>query len=270
MREFAEDLERHLKHEEILAKPATRVEKVRKWVLRHPAQAVGIGVGSTALVVISGLALVALGQAQRAEKGEAEAKQQATRAKAGEQAAKDNLVLAEKNADEARRNAEQAQQARDDGRLNYAQRLFDYRREQLERLSDTIKPAVGLYYEANRLRVWIDQNKENRENARFVETSFAEVYSRWEVLQADLVRMKDPVGTIALLKGLCRENSQAIAPLDTLLLTFDIMTTCSTQEDLRQQLSQANAAVSAAATALASDLRNEMNAIHTLSQTTSK
>ena len=74
MKEFAEDIGRYLKNEPILARPATQLEKARKWVLRHPAASVGIGVGGAALVVISGVAIYAIGQADRAERGERSAK----------------------------------------------------------------------------------------------------------------------------------------------------------------------------------------------------
>jgi serine/threonine protein kinase/formylglycine-generating enzyme required for sulfatase activity len=104
MKELAADLERHLKNEPIMARPATQVEKLRKWILRHPAPSVGIGVGVTALVVISGMALYALNQAEQR-------RFQAERAERGEQSAKDNLALAERNADESRRNAEAEKQA---------------------------------------------------------------------------------------------------------------------------------------------------------------
>ncbi|MBM3991835.1 MAG: serine/threonine protein kinase, partial [Planctomycetes bacterium] len=55
MKELAADLERHLKNEPIHAKPATRVEQARKWMLRHPSASVGLCVGGTALLAISGL-----------------------------------------------------------------------------------------------------------------------------------------------------------------------------------------------------------------------
>jgi serine/threonine protein kinase/formylglycine-generating enzyme required for sulfatase activity len=121
MAEFAADIERHLKHEEILAKPTTRLEKARKWVLRHPAASVGITVGSTALVVISGLLLRQVRTANELLQSNIDLAAQTQRAEAGEIAAKDNLVLAKKNADEAQRNAEQAEQARDDARRSAAE-----------------------------------------------------------------------------------------------------------------------------------------------------
>ena len=108
MVELAADIERHLKHEEILAKPATRLEKARKWMLRHPAASVGIAVGSTALAVISGLLVQQVRTANELKKSNVDLAAQTQRAEAGESAAKDNLVLANKNADEARQNAEQA------------------------------------------------------------------------------------------------------------------------------------------------------------------
>ena len=80
MKEFAEDIGRYLKNEPILARPATQLEKTRKWVLRHPAASVGIGVGAVALVVISGVAIYAIGQADRAERGEAAAQRSAEEA----------------------------------------------------------------------------------------------------------------------------------------------------------------------------------------------
>ncbi|MEY2784226.1 MAG: Serine/threonine-protein kinase PrkC, partial [Planctomycetota bacterium] len=57
MRAFAEDIGRFLRHEPILAQPATRLESVRKWVMRNPAPSMGMAVGAVALVVISGVAV---------------------------------------------------------------------------------------------------------------------------------------------------------------------------------------------------------------------
>ncbi|MEY2806195.1 MAG: hypothetical protein RIR65_612, partial [Planctomycetota bacterium] len=90
MAEFAADLRRHLADEPIHARPPGTLVRVIKWARRNPGPSVGVGVGAAALVLISGVALVARDQAQRAERGEA--------------AAKDNLALANKNADEARQN----------------------------------------------------------------------------------------------------------------------------------------------------------------------
>ncbi len=92
MHELAEDLQRHLRHEPILAQPATVLELARKWSLRHPAASVGLAAGCVALLVVSGVALVAFRQAQRAERGELSARQ--------------NLELAERSARESRRLAD--------------------------------------------------------------------------------------------------------------------------------------------------------------------
>ena len=95
MAEFAADLRRHLADEPIRARPPSTLVRVVKWARRNPGPSVGVGVGAAALVLISGVALVALDQAQRAERGE--------------QLAKDNAKQAELNADTAQRNAEEAQ-----------------------------------------------------------------------------------------------------------------------------------------------------------------
>jgi serine/threonine protein kinase/formylglycine-generating enzyme required for sulfatase activity len=100
MAEFAADLRRHLADEPIHARPPGTIVRVLKWARRNPGPSVGVGVGATALVLISGVALVALDQAQRAERGE--------------QLAKDNARQAELNADTAQRNATAAQLARDE------------------------------------------------------------------------------------------------------------------------------------------------------------
>ncbi|MFN9786380.1 MAG: serine/threonine protein kinase [Planctomycetia bacterium] len=74
MAEFAADVRRHLKDEPILARPPGTLVRVVKWARRNPGPSSAAAVGTAALVVISGL-----------------------------------LVLANNNADEARQNAEQAQ-----------------------------------------------------------------------------------------------------------------------------------------------------------------
>jgi len=74
MRALAEDLNRFLKHEPILARPSTRLELARKWVRRNPGPSVGIGVGAAALMVISGVALYALDQGAVARRNAEEAK----------------------------------------------------------------------------------------------------------------------------------------------------------------------------------------------------
>lgn len=107
MKEFAEDIERYLKHEPILAKPVTQLEKARKWVLRHPAASVGIGVGGTALVVISGLLVQQVLTASALEKSNIDLTAQTTRAETGEREAK-------RNAEDARESANAASRARDE------------------------------------------------------------------------------------------------------------------------------------------------------------
>jgi formylglycine-generating enzyme required for sulfatase activity len=99
MKDFADDLGRFLRHEPIHAKPASRLESVRKWVQRNPAPSVGMGVGAAALVAISGLALYAVHQAEQRQL-------EAERAERGESAAKDNLELAKRNAADASRRAD--------------------------------------------------------------------------------------------------------------------------------------------------------------------
>jgi formylglycine-generating enzyme required for sulfatase activity len=93
MAEFAADLRRHLSNQPIQAKPPGALLRGLKWARRNPGPSVGVGVGAAALVLISGVALVALDQAQRAERGE---------------------QLAKDNAEEAKRNATTAQLARDE------------------------------------------------------------------------------------------------------------------------------------------------------------
>ena len=100
MQALAEDLNRFLKHEPILARPSTRLELARKWVRRNPGPSVGIGVGAAALVVISGVAIYALGQKAVAERNANEAKA--------------NMELAERNAETAQRNANDATQKAND------------------------------------------------------------------------------------------------------------------------------------------------------------
>ncbi|MFM7282841.1 MAG: hypothetical protein ACKO32_13795, partial [Planctomycetia bacterium] len=69
---------------------------------------------AVALVVISGVAVVALNQAQRAERGEQLAKDNAETAQRNADEAKTNMVLAERNAETAQRNANDATQKAND------------------------------------------------------------------------------------------------------------------------------------------------------------
>lgn len=73
MAEFADDLRRFGADEPVRARPSGRLERLRKWAMRNPAPAMGMLVGSAALVVVTWLAVVALMQTRRAEQGEAEA-----------------------------------------------------------------------------------------------------------------------------------------------------------------------------------------------------
>jgi len=57
MAELAADLRRHLGNEPIVAQPPGPVIRGRKWMQRNPAKSVGLGIGSAALVVVSGLSL---------------------------------------------------------------------------------------------------------------------------------------------------------------------------------------------------------------------
>ena len=84
MREFAEDLGRFLRHEAILAQPATKLEAVRKWVLRNPAPSMGMAVGAVALAVISGIAIYARAQATEANLQAGRADERAVAAKLAE------------------------------------------------------------------------------------------------------------------------------------------------------------------------------------------
>ncbi|MFM7281304.1 MAG: protein kinase domain-containing protein, partial [Planctomycetia bacterium] len=108
MKELAADIERHLKNEPILAKPATQLEKARKWVLRHPAASVGIGVGGTALVVISGLLVQQLRTASALKKSNVDLAAQTSRAENNEREAQHNAETAQRNAETAQRNANEA------------------------------------------------------------------------------------------------------------------------------------------------------------------
>ncbi len=99
MRAFAEDIGRFLRHEPILAQPATRLESVRKWVMRNPAPSMGMAVGAVALVVISGVAVYARLQATEAAKQTYRADQQAREA----QAERDRATTANKSLREKQR-----------------------------------------------------------------------------------------------------------------------------------------------------------------------
>ncbi|MFM7281296.1 MAG: serine/threonine-protein kinase, partial [Planctomycetia bacterium] len=131
MREFAEDIGRYLRHEPIRARPASKLESARKWVMRNPGPSVGIGVGAVALVVISGVAVVALNQAQRAERGE--------------QLAKDNAETAQRNAETAERNANDATQKANDVLSLSAQKDYEDLMAAAEKLWPADSTMVSRY-----------------------------------------------------------------------------------------------------------------------------
>jgi hypothetical protein len=63
---LAEDLRRFLADEPILARPPGMPRRLHKWAVRHPARAVAIGLGSTALVAVVALLALALLNAREA------------------------------------------------------------------------------------------------------------------------------------------------------------------------------------------------------------
>jgi WD40 repeat protein len=98
---LADDLERWLRGEPILARPAGRAERLVKWARRRPAAALLIAVSVLALAVllIGGLSfnLQLQEQVRRAEKGEAAARENAASAEAATETAWANQYVAHAN-----------------------------------------------------------------------------------------------------------------------------------------------------------------------------
>jgi tetratricopeptide (TPR) repeat protein len=90
--DFAEDVERHLKHEPVVASPPSAVYRARKFVRRHR---VGVAVGGAVTVaLLAGLAVALLGL-QRALRAEAATRQERDRAVAAEGKAQSEGAIAE-------------------------------------------------------------------------------------------------------------------------------------------------------------------------------
>jgi exonuclease VII large subunit len=148
----------------------------------------------------------------------------------------------------------------------YAQRLFDYRREQLDRLSHSIGPAIGSYYTAHSFRIWLYENQDNKESAQLAGKSHSELYWYWKSLQAEMDKEKDPIATAALIQGLCIENSQAVEPLEKLIAVFNNMPECMKMDELERHRTEANELTTRIARALAQDLKAEMNRLQQMNK----
>jgi len=74
MAEFAADLQRHLAHEPILAKPPSRVQRMVKWTRRNPTKSVAVGLMTLALFVLSALWIHTEDARRRAVEAENQAK----------------------------------------------------------------------------------------------------------------------------------------------------------------------------------------------------
>ncbi len=96
MAAFAEDLERFLANQPILAKPPGPAARTWKWCLRHPAFATGIGVAGVSFAVISWLLVETM--AARAAESES-----ASLARAAAVAAEESAAVASRNAETSER-----------------------------------------------------------------------------------------------------------------------------------------------------------------------
>ena len=123
---LAEDLERWLRQEPILARPITPTERVVKWVRRYPARAALVGVGLLAPAVIIVVLLVTGAEVRRERNSALQHDQRATREAARAEASKQDAVGAR---DRDRQNLYAAdillaQHALDDGNLTLARSLL--------------------------------------------------------------------------------------------------------------------------------------------------
>jgi len=157
MAELAADLRRHLADEPILARPPGTVERAVKWVRRNPTKSAVAGVAAAALVVISWLGLLAVENADRAQKS---AELATSRAETLEERSRElaeanaDLVDERDRADESARRAEEqraeaetqkllAQESaqREAQRAEELQQVSDF---QAEQLSGVDAAAMGL------------------------------------------------------------------------------------------------------------------------------
>jgi hypothetical protein len=94
MREFADDLRRHLAHQPIHAREPGALERVAKWIRRRPTAATALGLGGAALLATAAL----YWQAESARRAEADANAELARTNDALTAAKNAAQLAESDA----------------------------------------------------------------------------------------------------------------------------------------------------------------------------
>jgi non-specific serine/threonine protein kinase/serine/threonine-protein kinase len=135
MAELAAELRRYLADEPILARPPGTVQRTAKWVRRNPTKSSLMGLGTAALVVISGLALRIADEKdktvtalERAQVAEVNARSEAERAITAQEEEAAQRVEAEDARAEAEQRAEELQQ------------VSDFQAEQLSTLD---VPAMG-------------------------------------------------------------------------------------------------------------------------------
>ncbi len=117
---LAEELERWLRHEPILARPSTRRERIGKWGRRHPVAAAVSGLGALALVSILVVLLVANREVRRERNGAL-----AEGMKARHAAAQADRIKTETRQQLYAADLLLAQHAIEDGNLNVARRIVE-------------------------------------------------------------------------------------------------------------------------------------------------
>lgn len=96
------------------------------------------------------------------------------------------------------------------GRREYSTNLFNYRKEQFDRFSRNVIPAITTRYRTNALRIWLAENYATRDTAMRVNVPYEEVYKRWDYMQQVVEGQDDPEGACATLEGLARTEEARI------------------------------------------------------------